>query len=81
MAYQNKIKEIIYNNSEYFPFEWIRSFKMRNKSLPLADEEEKEYKFLLETSKKCCEELIREYPENNNVHLWKEALEEMKNIV
>ena len=73
MDYQNKIKEIIYNNSEYFPFEWIRSFKMRNKSLPLADEEE--------TSKKCCEELIREYPENNNVHLWKEALEEMKNIV
>ena len=64
MDYQNKIKEIIYNNSEYFPFEWIRSFKMRNKSLPLADEEEKEYKFLLETSKKCCEELIREYPEN-----------------
>lgn len=51
MDYQNKIKEIIYNNSEYFPFEWIRSFKMRNKSLPLADEEEKEYKFLLETSK------------------------------
>ena len=42
MDYQNKIKEIIYNNSEYFPFEWIRSFKMRNKSLPLADEEEKE---------------------------------------
>ena len=48
MDYQNKIKEIIYNNSEYFPFEWIRSFKMRNKSLPLADEEEKEYKFLQE---------------------------------
>lgn len=46
MDYQNKIKEIIYNNSEYFPFEWIRSFKMRNKSLPLADEEEKEYRNL-----------------------------------
>ena len=46
MDYQNKIKEIIYNNSEYFPFEWIRSFKMRNKSLPLADEEEKHYKLL-----------------------------------
>ena len=25
--------------------------------------------------------MIREYAENYNVHLWKEALEEMKNIV
>lgn len=77
MDYQNKIKEIIYNNSEYFPFEWIRSFKMRNKSLPLADEEEKSTNSY-QKHQKCCEELIREHPENNNVHLWKEALEEMK---
>ena len=87
MAYDMSLSTMIEHlrdDAVYFPFEQIRSYKFllsQEQNVPMDSTLKQDYLSFFKDVKAQCTALLKSVPNHENAELWREAVEEINELI